>query len=95
MGVPWRNLYGVFGIIQRYQEEGRLEREPPLAAISSLLGPVMISQIFRRANLELEAPTVDPQAQVEVFLRGRERRPAIPCPVRPLERARPGRDRVG
>jgi AcrR family transcriptional regulator len=79
MGVPWNNLQGVVGIIQRYQERGRLERESPLTTISSLLGPVMISQMFRRANLELEAPTVDPQAHVEAFLRGRERRPAIPA----------------
>jgi AcrR family transcriptional regulator len=78
MGVPWKNLQGVVGIIQRYQEQGRLKGEPPLTAISSLLGPVMISQMLRRANLELEAPIVDPEAHVEAFLRGRERHPAIP-----------------
>jgi AcrR family transcriptional regulator len=77
MGVPWRNLQGVVGIIQRYQGRGRLERESPLTAISSLLGPVMISQMLRRANLEPEAPMVDPEAHVEAFLRGRERHPAI------------------
>jgi AcrR family transcriptional regulator len=78
VGVPWRNLYGAIGIIQRYQHDGLLGEEHPLSVIGSLLGPVMISQLLRRANLELEAPTVDPQAHVEAFLRGRQRRPTIP-----------------
>jgi AcrR family transcriptional regulator len=73
MGVPWKNLEGAVGIIRRYQEQGQLNPESPLAAIASLLGPVMISLMLRRANLELEAPTVDPEAHVEAFLRGRER----------------------
>jgi AcrR family transcriptional regulator len=77
MGVPWKNLQGAIGIVQRYQEQGRLNREPPITTISSLLGPVMISQMLRRANLRLEAPIVDPEAHVEAFLRGRERRPPI------------------
>jgi AcrR family transcriptional regulator len=77
MGVPWRNLEGTIGIIRRYQEQGRLELESPLTTISSLLGPVMIGQMLRRANLGLEAPVVDPEAHVEAFLRGRERHPAI------------------
>jgi AcrR family transcriptional regulator len=76
MGVPWRNLHGVIGIIQRYQEQGRLKVESPLTAVSSLLGPVMIIQMLRRASLELEAPIVHPEAHVEAFLRGRERHPA-------------------
>ncbi len=78
MEVPWRNLDGVIGIIQRYQRDGLLGQEHPLSVIGSLLGPVMIIQMLRRANLQLEAPIVDPEAHVEAFLRGRERRPAIP-----------------
>jgi AcrR family transcriptional regulator len=71
MGVPWRNLQGVIGIIGRYQAEGRLRQEPPLAVLSSLLGPVLIGQMFRRANLEIEAPKIDPGAHVSAFLHGR------------------------
>jgi AcrR family transcriptional regulator len=79
MGAPWRNLQGAIGILHRYQDEGRLAEEPPLATFSSLLGPVLISQMFRRANLALPAPAVDPTAHVEAFLRGRARRPATPA----------------
>lgn len=76
IGAPLRNLQGVISIVQRYQEEGRLSAESPLATISSLLGPVMIGQMFRRANLELPAPAADLESHVEAFLRGRARHPA-------------------
>ncbi len=79
MGAPWKNLQGVIGIVQRYQHDGLLGAEHPLSVIGSLLGPVMISQMFRRANLALEAPTVDPKAHVDAFLRGRERHLPIPA----------------
>jgi AcrR family transcriptional regulator len=71
IGAPWRNLQGVVEILGRYQAEGRLVAESPITTISSLLGPVLISQMFRRANLELPAPTIDPAAHVAAFLRGR------------------------
>ena len=78
VGVPLGNLQGVVGIIGQYQAQGRLEREPPLVAISSLLGPLLISQMLKRASLELEAPPIDPVAHVLAFLRGRERHSRIP-----------------
>lgn len=71
MSAPLRNLRGVIGIIERYQEEGLLSAESPLATISSLLGPIIISQLFRRANLAPPVPAVDPKAYVGAFLRGR------------------------
>jgi AcrR family transcriptional regulator len=71
IGAPWRNLQGIFAIVRRYQEAGRLLDESPLLTVSSLLGPIMISQMLRRANLALPAPTVDPKAHVAAFLRGR------------------------
>ncbi len=79
IGVPWRNLQGVIGIVQRYQQEGLLAAESPLATVSSLLGPVMISQMFRRANLQLPVPTIDPKAVVEAFLHGRASQPDSPA----------------
>jgi len=78
MGVPWRNLQGVIGVIQHYQRDGLLRAEPPLSTIGSLLGPVMFSAMLRRArpNPELPMPTFDAQAHVDAFLRGRVQQPA-------------------
>lgn len=75
MSVPLRNLQGVIGVIERYQEEGMLSAESPLTTISSLLGPIIIGQMFRRANLSPAVPTIDPKRYVGAFLRGRARQP--------------------
>jgi AcrR family transcriptional regulator len=71
MGAPWQNLQGVIAILRRYQEAGRLIDESPILTISSLLGPVLLNQMIRRANLDVAAPPVDAAAHVAAFLRGR------------------------
>jgi hypothetical protein len=45
----------------------------PCLAGSSIagIGPIMISQMFQRTNLNLPLPAVDPQAHVDYFLHGR------------------------
>ena len=71
--TPWTNVQGILEMIQRYQRLGTLRPEPPLTVVSALIGPVMINQMFRRANLELAVPSIDVGAYVEAFLRGRRR----------------------
>ena len=71
--VPWQNIQTILLIIQRYQALGQLKNESPLASLSGLFGPIMTSQMFRRANLSLPVPTMDPQVIVDTFLLGRKR----------------------
>lgn len=70
--TPWSNLQGVMELLQRYQRTGKLEAESPLTALSALVGPLMISQMFRRANARVRVPVVDPRAHVAAFLNGRK-----------------------
>ena len=70
---PWKNIQGIIKIIQKYQKQGQLRNESPLACLSALIGPILVSQMLRQANPELPVPAMDPQAHVEAFLKGRKR----------------------
>lgn len=70
--TPWKNLEGVIEILQTYQKRGLLKNESPLETISTLLGPIMINQMFRHANLNLPIPTIGLQEHVDSFLYGRK-----------------------
>ncbi len=59
-------------ILQRYQERGLLKEEALLSSLNSLIAPLMVSHMFRRANLDFPIPVVDPQEHVEAFLLGRK-----------------------
>ncbi|MEZ4661233.1 MAG: TetR/AcrR family transcriptional regulator [Caldilineaceae bacterium] len=72
LDTPWRNVQGIIKIIQQYQTQGLLKHESPLAAISALIGPIMINQMFRSANLAMPVPAIDPRTHVESFLYGRK-----------------------
>jgi AcrR family transcriptional regulator len=69
--TPRVNLQGVMRILDRYQEEGQLTKEPLLISLNVLLGPLMLNQIFPIMSLDLEAPIIDPQKYVDAFLDGR------------------------
>ncbi len=70
--TPWKNIQEIIKIIQRYQKQAQLKDKSPLACLSALIGPILTSQMFRHANLNLPVPAVDPQAHVEAFLIGRK-----------------------
>jgi AcrR family transcriptional regulator len=70
--TPWRNIQTILQTIQRYQEQGLLKNESPLACLSALIGPILVSQMLRHANLNLPVPEIDPQAHVDSFLYGRK-----------------------
>ena len=72
INTPWKNIQGIIKIIQQYQKQGLLKDEPPLASLSALIGPILVSQMLRHANLHLPVPAIDPQAHVEAFLNGRK-----------------------
>lgn len=68
----WVNIKLILDILQRYQERGMLKKEPVLNSVNVLIGPLMVSQMFRRANLGLPVPAIDPQEHVATFLHGRK-----------------------
>jgi len=69
--TPWKNIQGIIEIMQKYQKQGQLKKESPLECLSALIGPIMVSQMFQRANLTLSVPALDPRAHVDAFLNGR------------------------
>ena len=70
--TPWKNLQGIIKIIQKYQKQGQLKNESPLACLTALIGPILVSQMIHHANLNLPAAALDTQAHVDSFLNGRK-----------------------
>jgi AcrR family transcriptional regulator len=69
--TPWENIMRVSSILEKYQAQGRLKKEPVLNSISVLLGPLMVRHLIVRADLDLSIPAVEPQVYVDNFLHGR------------------------
>lgn len=70
--TPWKNIQGIIKIIQKYQKQGQLKEESPLACLSALIGPILVSQMILHANLNLSVPALNPQEHVDAFLHGRK-----------------------
>lgn len=70
--TPWKNIQLIIKIIQKYQNQGKLKTESPLACLTALIGPILVSQMIHQANLNLPVPTIDPQVHVDAFLNGRQ-----------------------
>lgn len=69
--TPWGNIQVIVKIIQEYQAQGLLKQESPLTSLNALIGPIMTSQMFRRANLGLPVPDINTREYVDAFLQGR------------------------
>lgn len=71
---PQRIVRAVARLVARYQREGALRREPPLQAVASLLGPLLVAGML--ATHDLLRPEL-PEAvdHVERFLDGRRAPP--------------------
>ncbi len=72
--TPMANIQGLVDIIARYQSEGLLKKEPPFTSVNTLLAPILLNQMFRRADLDMPAATIDLHEHVETFLYGRKPR---------------------
>jgi AcrR family transcriptional regulator len=70
--TPWNNLQIIIEIIEKYQAQGKLKKEPPLTTLNVLIGPIMVSAMLRRANTVLALPTLDTYQYVDYFLLGRK-----------------------
>jgi AcrR family transcriptional regulator len=70
--TPLANIQGLANIIARYQRKGLLKKEPPLLSVNVLLAPILLNQIFQRANVDMPAPSIDLHEYVAAFLNGRQ-----------------------
>jgi AcrR family transcriptional regulator len=69
--APLANIQGIVGIIERYQLEGLLKKEPPLVTVNALLAPLMVNEMYRRVNDEMLLTAIEAQEYVDAFLNGR------------------------
>ena len=69
--TSWENIQVVVRILQAYQAQGYLKQESPLTCLNALIGPLMTSQMIRRANLGFPVPEINPSEYVTAFLGGR------------------------
>ena len=69
--APLRLIQAIGRVLEQYQEEGVLRDEPPLHAVSGLLGPIIVLTLIRSADPELGIPAPDLEAHVSAFLAGR------------------------
>jgi hypothetical protein len=58
-------------MVEQYQAEGELVKEPPFHAIASLLGPLILTSIAGTIASDLSATPLDPADHVRRFLQGR------------------------
>jgi len=70
--TAWENIQIIVEIIQEYQAQGVLKPESPLTALNALIGPMMTSQMIRRADLGLPVPDLEASAYVDAFVHGRK-----------------------
>jgi len=66
------NIQTLIRIIQEHQSQGALEQETPLITLNALIGPMMTSQMFLRANLGLPILAINAKEHVDSFLQGRK-----------------------
>jgi len=72
LNILWANIQSVAIIIQKYQSGGVLKKESPITSLNALIGPLMTSQMFLRANLDFPLLDTDPAEHVKDFLQGRK-----------------------
>lgn len=70
--TPLANIRGITHILDRYQKEGLLKKEPSLASVNALLAPLMVNEMYRRVIGDLLTPTLDLQEYADAFLYGRK-----------------------
>jgi AcrR family transcriptional regulator len=73
--LPQAIIREVARLLARYQSEGQLVPEPPLSAVASLLGPLLIVGLAGPLDTPTRPPAPDPAEHVERYLHGR----ATPC----------------
>jgi AcrR family transcriptional regulator len=70
--TPWENIQPAIKILQAYQMQGLLKDDSPFSCLNALIGPLMTSQMFRRADPGFPVAIIDPSEHVKAFLHGRK-----------------------
>lgn len=68
---PWRNVFNISNILEQYQAQGVLKKEPILSSISVLLGPLMVRHLITQVEPDMPITEIQPQEYVDNFLQGR------------------------
>lgn len=68
---PLAILRAVGEVLEQYQNQGLLRREPILMTTGALMGPLIVTRMMRLAGPEMTVPEADPRQHVALFLRGR------------------------
>ena len=68
--IPWKNISRIANILEQYQAQNIIKKEPVLNSISVLLGPLMVSHLIKQTDLDLPIPSMEPEVYVETFLHG-------------------------
>lgn len=69
--LPQAIIRAVAALVERYQHEGLLRPEPPLQAVASLLGPVMVAGLMAPLDTKTRPPPPNPGDHVDRYLVGR------------------------
>lgn len=71
MQTPMTIMTQISALIERYQDEGVLVREPPAQAFTALVGALLLAGLLNYASQNRFGPTVEPEALVRNYLAGR------------------------
>lgn len=70
-GAALKNVGGLAAILRHHQAEGRLVDEDPLEALTALIGPLLVREMFRRAGVGRVPKGLDLKTHVRCYLAGR------------------------
>jgi AcrR family transcriptional regulator len=71
MQTPMAIMARVIALIERYQDEGVLVREPPAQAFTALVGALLLEGVLNYAGRGRFGPTIEPETLVRNYLSGR------------------------
>jgi len=64
------NIGVALELLRRHQASGRLREEDPMVTMAALIGPLMVNEMFRRADAGPPPADIDASRYVRVFLDG-------------------------
>lgn len=73
LDTPMRLMQTIGALLERYQQEGTLAQEPPMSAVVSLIGPLIVNTMVRRGKPDAPLPKPDLEGHVRRYLNGRKR----------------------
>ena len=72
MQSPFHIFTQIAALIERYQNEGVLVKEPPMQAFVALVGPLFLAHVLGSLQPQMFGTSFDTTGQVNRFLQGRQ-----------------------